>query len=109
MVGIRRLSRYPAGSLPGRRFLASVVFKGFRSLRFSAEGEGQKKFPAFSRVGRETGGGAARSFFQPTVPSAARRNIIPGVAPVWFVFSTTIVPLTSTVVRLPVGYRCGSA
>src|SRR5262249_2293268 len=40
----------------------------------------------------------------PTVPSSARRSTLPGSAPVWLAASTTTVPLTITVVRLPLGY-----
>ena len=46
---------------------------------------------------------------QPTLPSDARRSTIPGVAPVCWALSTTMTPLTRTVVRAPVGYWCGSA
>jgi hypothetical protein len=45
----------------------------------------------------------------PTQPSAPRRSTAPGVAPVCVAFSTTKVPLTMTVVRAPLGYRCGIA
>ncbi|MFZ2077116.1 MAG: hypothetical protein WAV38_10840 [Xanthobacteraceae bacterium] len=41
----------------------------------------------------------------PTIGAAAQ----PGVAPVWFAFSTTAVPFTMTVVRAPLGYLWGSA
>ena len=51
----------------------------------------------------------AESPNQPTWPSRSRRSTTPGSAPVWVAFSTTIVPLTITVVRVPVGYWCGSA
>jgi hypothetical protein len=44
-----------------------------------------------------------------TVPSPARRSTCPGSAPVWVASSTTTVPLTITVVRVPLGYWCGSA
>src|SRR3984893_2280791 len=44
-----------------------------------------------------------------TVPSPARRSTLPGSAPVWVASSTTTVPLTMTVVRVPLGYWCGSA
>ena len=59
-------------------------------------------------------GGATASAMAPmaaqlTVPSGARRRTIPGVAPVCWASSTTTTPLTSTVVRAPVGYWCGSA
>ena len=41
--------------------------------------------------------------FQNTAPAASRRNTLPGSAPVWTAFSTTGTPLTSTVVRGPLG------
>ena len=53
--------------------------------------------------------GALRFARQETAPSRARRNTLPGSAPVWAAFSTTTVPLTTTVVRSPLGYWCGSA
>jgi len=53
-------------------------------------------------VPAEPGGFETRPY--PTLPSRSRRSTLPGSAPVWAAFSTTIVPLTITVVRSPVGY-----
>ncbi len=59
--------------------------------------------------GRTRSGQGDQSALQTTLPSPARRNTTPGVAPVCFASSTTTTPLTITIVRLPVGYWCGAA
>ena len=45
----------------------------------------------------------SRELSQRTAPAASRRNTLPGSAPVWTASSTTTTPLTSTVVRDPLG------
>src|SRR5690606_20370698 len=56
----------------------------------------------------QAGEGAERCAWRPvrhcTRPAASRRSTRPGRAPVWVAFSTTIAPLTITVVRAPLGY-----
>jgi hypothetical protein len=72
--GDRKVSGFPAGSLPGLRFLPDVVPKSMIALGFSTRGEPRKFFyPEFSRAAGNRRSGAAWPVSAPSGDAANHR------------------------------------